>query len=76
MNKTEIRLAKLNGTLENDYAKRVNKLIRHKYSISAELAILRQRDTKPEEFAAYNAYAEECKARAKAELDIGGGDGV
>ena len=70
MNKTEIRLAKLNGTLENDYAKRVNKLIRHKYSISAELAILRQRDTKPEEFAAYNAYVEECKKKAKEELGI------
>ena len=76
MNKTEIRLAKLNGTLENDYAERVNKLIRRKYSISDELAILRQRDTKPEEFAVYNAYVEECKATVKSELDIGGGDEV
>lgn len=28
-------------------------------------ALLRQRDTKPEEFEEYNAYAEECKKRAK-----------
>lgn len=34
-----------------------------------ELAILRQRDTKPGEFAAYNAYVEDCKARVKAEME-------
>lgn len=70
MTETEIRLARLNGTLETDYIALVDKKIRRKYSISAELAILRQRDTKPEEFAEYNAYAEECKARAKEELGI------
>lgn len=30
-----------------------------------ELAILRQRDTKAEEFEAYNAYAESCKEEAR-----------
>ena len=30
--------------------------------------MLRQLDSKPEEFAAYNAYAEQCKQQAKAEL--------
>ncbi len=48
-----------------EYAAKVEQLIRERYSVSAELAILRQRDSKPEEFAAYNAYAEECKAKAK-----------
>lgn len=72
MNSIEKRLSRLNGTVENDYMEYVDRLIRRKYSVSAELAILRQRDTKPEEFAAYNAYAEECKATAKAELGIGG----
>lgn len=43
----------------------VERYIREKYSLSAELAILRQRDTKAEEFAEYNSYAEECKVRAK-----------
>lgn len=47
------------------YEERVEMLIRQKYSVSAELAILRQRDTKPAEFAEYNAYAEQCKAKAK-----------
>ena len=44
--------------------------IRAKYSINEELAILRQRDEKPEEFAEYYAYVEKCKAEAKAELGV------
>lgn len=48
-----------------DYGELVESLIRRKYSLSAELAILRQRDRKSEEFAEYNAYAEQCKAEAR-----------
>lgn len=44
-----------------DYAEAVNVEIRKRYSVSAEFAILRQRDEKPEEYAAYYAYCEECK---------------
>ena len=51
-----------------DYGELVESLIRRKYSLSAEIAILRQRDSKPEEFAEYNAYAEQCKATAKSLL--------
>ncbi len=47
-----------------DYGETVNGLIRRKYTLSEELAILRQRDTKSEEFEAYNAYAESCKEEA------------
>ena len=61
-------LAKIKTTI--DYPKLVENKIRTKYSVSAELAILRQRDTKPEEFAEYNAYCEQCKAQAKTELGI------
>ena len=50
---------------QDDYAERVVELIRQKYTINDELAILRQRDTKPEEFAEYNAFVEECKRKAK-----------
>lgn len=49
------------------YEERVVELIREKYSIDDELAILRQRDSKPSEFAEYNTYCEECKSKAKAE---------
>ncbi len=48
------------------YEKEVEKLIRKKYTLSQELSILRQRDTKVEEFDEYNACAEECKVKAKA----------
>ena len=47
------------------YEQLVEQFIRERYSLNAELAILRQRDTKIVEFVEYNAYAEECKERAK-----------
>ena len=50
------------------YEERVEQLIREKYSINQELAILRQRETKPEEFKEYFAYCEECKMLAKNEI--------
>lgn len=43
--------------------------IRQKYSVNQELAILRQRDTKPVEFAEYNEYVEQCKSEAKSEFN-------
>lgn len=48
------------------YEEKVVQLIRQRYDIDAELAILRQRDSKPEEFAEYNNYCEECKNKIKA----------
>ena len=61
-------LARIKKTI--DYPQLVENKIRTRYSMSAELAILRQRDTKPEEFAEYNAFCEQCKAQAKTELGI------
>lgn len=55
----------LKKNAEAKYKQTVEMLIREKYSLNDELAVLRQRDTKPEEFEEYNAYVEECKARAK-----------
>lgn len=52
-------------TFEIPYEERVVGLIREKYSIDEELAIQRQRDTKPQEFEAYFKYCEECKQKAK-----------
>ena len=54
-----------NGTETSPVPMEVNGLIRRKYTLSEELAILRQRDTKAEEFKAYNAYAESCKEEAR-----------
>lgn len=47
------------------YEQRVANRVREKYSINDELAILRQRDTKPEEFEEYNSFVERIKAEEK-----------
>ena len=49
----------------DEYENKVVALIRQKYNVNQELAILRQRDTKPEEFAEYNEYVEQCKREVK-----------
>ena len=54
---------------QRTYEQMVEDFIRERYTVSDELAILRQRDTKPEEFEAYNAFCEECKARAKTQAN-------
>lgn len=43
------------------YPSVVDALVRERYSVSDELAILRQKESKAEEFTEYNAYVEECK---------------
>lgn len=47
------------------YEQRVVNRIREVYSVDDELALLRQRDTKPEEFERYNAFVEQIKAEEK-----------
>ena len=54
----------------NLYESLIVQKIRQRYSVNEELAILRQRDEKPDEFKEYHDYVEVCKAEAKAELGI------
>lgn len=54
---------------EKSYSHRVEALIRERYTVSDELAILRQRDSKPAEYSEYFAFCEDCKRRAKAEIN-------
>ncbi|MBQ2319113.1 MAG: hypothetical protein II378_02980 [Clostridia bacterium] len=60
----EIAEAK-NELLKIPYEQRVVDRIRLKYSVDDELAILRQRDTKPDEFIAYNDFVERIKAEER-----------
>ena len=60
----EIAEAK-NELLKIPYEQRVVDRIRLKYSVDDELAILRQRDTKPDEFIAYHDFVERIKAEEK-----------
>lgn len=50
------------------YESLVVEKIRRNYTIDQELALLRQRDVKTEEFYNYNTYVELCKTEAKQEL--------
>ena len=50
------------------YKEKIVSRIREVYSVDDELAILRQRDSKPEEFAEYNAFVEQIKSEEKWKL--------
>lgn len=51
--------------IAQDYSNKVRQLIANKYSYADELAIIRQKDTRPEEYKEYFEYCENCKAIAK-----------
>lgn len=53
--------------VEPDYKESIIYAIREKYSVDDELAILRQRDTKPDEFEEYFKFVEGVKESLKAE---------
>ena len=53
--------------IEIPFKDRVISRIREFYSIDDEIAIIRQKDSKPEEFAEYNAFVEKIKAEERGE---------
>ena len=61
-------LVLMNISKDKLYGARVSELIRERYTLDSELAILRQRNEKPDEYQAYFAFCEECKAKARAEI--------
>ena len=70
MESYKIELAKKNGTQARLYPQLVEELIGEKYSIGAQIAIIRQKDEKPEEYQEFFDYAEYCKIMAKMQLEI------
>lgn len=52
------------------YDELVDSKIRQKYTLSQELAILRQKETKTEEYQEYFNYCEACKVEAKNEVGV------
>lgn len=52
------------------YDELVEQKIRQRYTISAEFAVLRQRDEKPTEYQQYYDYCEQCKNEAKLALGL------
>ena len=47
------------------YEEKVVELIRERYSVDDEIAILRQKDSKQDEYQEWYDYCEECKRKAK-----------
>lgn len=59
---TEQEIAEIKANMPTiPYEQRIVNRIREKYSVDDELAILRQRESKPDEFAAYNDFVEQIK---------------
>ena len=61
----DVDLLKANGDehpeiFDDVLSSTVEKLIRLKYTVGQELGIQRQKDVKPEKYAAYNEYVEAC----------------
>lgn len=58
---TEEEISNIESIPPVPYEQRVVNRIREVYSVDDELAILRQKDTKPEEFSEYNGFVERIK---------------
>jgi cell fate regulator YaaT (PSP1 superfamily) len=65
MDMTEEDLVQVEIIPKPEYKERIITRIRDVYSVDDEIAILRQRDTKPEEFEAYHAFVEQIKAEER-----------
>lgn len=64
----EIAVADIPPYTKAEYKAKIVELIRQRYDQDDENGILRQRDSKPDEFAEYDAYVEQCKAEARQNL--------
>lgn len=64
---SRVAIEKENNIIIN-YKTQIDALIRKKYSINDEIAILRQRDTKTKEFNEYFEYVENVKQRVRMNL--------
>ena len=64
----ELALSEMPPYTKAEYDAEVERLIAERYSHGKEIEVNREHDTKPEQFAAYMAYIEECKAKAVANL--------
>lgn len=64
----EIAVTDIPPYTKAQYDAEVERLIAEKYSHGKEIEVNREHDTKPERFAEYLAYIEECKVRARENL--------
>lgn len=75
IDKVKYQIHKASGTLERYKSHLVGALIGQKYDINDQIGLLRQQYTKPEEFVAFNEFANDCVATVNkwfAEIEQGG----
>ena len=66
MDKKRYLIHKASGSLERFRGDEISRLIRQKYPLSAQIALLMDKETKTQEFEAYQAFRAECKAEVDA----------
>ena len=59
----EVIYVDVNNSLDKNEL--IKSLVAQKYSVEDEIAILRQKDSKPDEYQEYNTYVENCKNLVK-----------
>lgn len=67
--KNAVLLANKNGMLPMLRKQMIVHEIRKEYDADDEFAVLRQMNVKPEEYAQYNSYVENCKKRVDEYID-------
>ena len=68
MNKANYLLAKKNGIVEKFRGDEISHRISKKYPLSAQIAILMDKDTKPNEWNAYQEFRAEVKVKVDKEI--------
>lgn len=68
MDKTKYLLAKANGLLDRFRGDEISRRIAKRYPLSAQIALLMDREEKATEFAEYQAFREAVKAEVDAEI--------
>ena len=68
MDKTKYLLAKANGLLDRFRGDEISRRIAKRYPLSAQIALLMDREEKKAEFAEYQAFREAVKAEVDAEI--------
>ena len=70
MDKEKYLLAKKNGLAERFRGDEISRRIAKVYPLSAQIALLMDKDEKPEEWNAYQAFREKVKADVDAEITV------
>ena len=64
----QYKIHRASGTLDKLKSDLVGELLGKRYTLFDEIGLIRQKETKPEKYAVYNAYADACVEAVNAEF--------